>query len=125
MAKRPMADSGHERALADVAQLLGYGSGFKEKQEEAIWSILSGKDTFVSLPTGYGKSLIYAALPLIFDRVLDRRGSIVVCVSPLSCPDSIIVRFAIFAFSGVHYRGNCILMSPNFRGAQNKTAMES
>ena len=48
MAKRTMTVSGHERALADVAQLLGYGSGFKEKQEEAIRSILSGKDTFVS-----------------------------------------------------------------------------
>ena len=95
MAKRTMTVSGHERALADVAQLLGYGSGFKEKQEEAIRSILSGKDTFVSLPTGYGKSLIYAALPLIFDRVLDIRGSIVVCVSPLSCPDAVLLKLLI------------------------------
>ena len=45
---------------------------------------MSGRDTFVSLPTGYGKSIIYAALPLIFDRVLGREGSIVVCVSPLT-----------------------------------------
>ena len=67
----------------------------KEKQKEAIRSILSGKDTFVSLPTGYGKSLIYAALPLTFDRVLDIRGSIVVCVSPLSCPDAVLLKLLI------------------------------
>jgi len=27
---------------------------------------MSGIDTFVSLPTGYGKSAIYAVLPLAF-----------------------------------------------------------
>ena len=78
-----MTNSVHERTISDIAQLLGYESGFKEKQEEAIKSILSENNTFVSLPTGYGKSLIYAALPLIFDQVLSRRGSIVVCVGPL------------------------------------------
>ena len=34
----------------------------KEKQVEAIQSFLSGHDVFVSLPTGYGKSVIYAIL---------------------------------------------------------------
>ena len=71
------------RVLADVAGLFGIAS-FKDKQDEALRAFLSGRDTFVSLPTGYGKSVIYAALPLIFDRLLDRRGSIVVCVSPLT-----------------------------------------
>ena len=33
--------------------------GIASKQEEAILSFLDGKDTFVSLPTGYGKLLIY------------------------------------------------------------------
>ena len=78
MVKTTMTDSGHERALADVVELLGNGSGFKEEQEEAIRWILTGKDTFVSLPSGNGKSLICAALPLVFDQVLDRRGSTVV-----------------------------------------------
>lgn len=59
MANRMAAtDSGHKRALAEVAQLLGYGGGFKDEQEEAIRMTLNRKDTFVSLPTGYGKSLI-------------------------------------------------------------------
>ena len=39
----------------------------KPKQLEAIQAFMSGKDTFVSLPTGYGKSAIYAVLPFAFD----------------------------------------------------------
>ena len=39
----------------------------KPKQLEAIQAFMSGKDTFVSLPTGYGKFAIYAVLPLAFD----------------------------------------------------------
>ena len=36
---------------------------------EAITSYVEGKDTFVSLPTGFGKSLIYGVLPSIFDKL--------------------------------------------------------
>ena len=41
----------------------------RDKQLEAIKCFCAGHDVFVSLPTGYGKSLIYAVLPLIFDRI--------------------------------------------------------
>ena len=41
------------------------GSSLKDKQLEAILGFMSGKDVFVSLPTGYGKSLIYAVLHLV------------------------------------------------------------
>ena len=41
----------------------------KEKQREAIEGFCSGNDVFVSLPTGYGKSLIFAVLPLVFDKI--------------------------------------------------------
>jgi len=41
----------------------------KDKQKETILAFLRGRDTFVSLPTGYGKSLIYALLPLVFDKI--------------------------------------------------------
>ena len=43
-----------------------------------------GRDVFVSLPTGYGKSLCYVILPSVFDelRKSDKK-SIVLVVSPL------------------------------------------
>jgi len=37
---------------------------FKDKQLGTLKSFCSGNDLFVSLPMGYGKSLIYAALYL-------------------------------------------------------------
>ena len=45
----------------------------KEKQLEALESFIGGNDTFISLPTGYGKSLIYAILPLVFDKIRGKR----------------------------------------------------
>ena len=38
----------------------------KAEQVRVISEFVSGKDVFVSLPTGYGKSLCYALLPLVF-----------------------------------------------------------
>ena len=40
-------------------------------------------DVFVNLPTGFGKSLIYQSLPLIFDTISQVSGHVVVVVSPL------------------------------------------
>ena len=42
----------------------------KPKQLEAVEVFVSGKDMFVSLPTGYGKSVIFAILPLLFGLLL-------------------------------------------------------
>ena len=48
---------------------------------------LKGNDVFVSLPTGYGKSLCYVILPRVFDLKrfgsIDSKQSIVIVVSPL------------------------------------------
>ncbi len=44
-------------ALDDAAFKLKIN--LKDKQVEAIQCFLSGKDVFVSLPTGYGKSIIF------------------------------------------------------------------
>ena len=41
----------------------------KEEQKQAAVTFLQGKDTFVSLPTAYGKSLIFALVPSAFDFV--------------------------------------------------------
>ena len=56
------------QAVLDSARLLGYSS-MKEKQIEATCTFVEGHDTFVSLPTGYGKSLVYAVLPLVLDKI--------------------------------------------------------
>ena len=44
---------------------------------------MKGKDTFISLPTGYGKSLCYIMLPKLFDKLRGSKRSIVLVVSPL------------------------------------------
>lgn len=39
----------------------------KEKQREALLRFCLGRDVFVSLPTGYGKSMIFGLLPMVFN----------------------------------------------------------
>ena len=56
----------------------------KPQQREALLSFVLGKDVFVSLPTGFGKSFCYALLPLVFDRLRYCEASIVLCISPLT-----------------------------------------
>jgi len=37
---------------------------------EALVHFTEGKDTFVDSPAGYGKSIVFAILPLVFDKML-------------------------------------------------------
>ena len=70
-----------ERAI-DTAMRKAEVKELKKEQRGTIHEFVSGRDVFVSLPTGYGKSFCYALLPAVFDEV---RGSIIViCVSPLT-----------------------------------------
>ena len=56
----------------------------REKQKMAVLEVLSGKDVFVRLPTGYGKTIITAVLPGAFDRVRNvERHCMVLCITPL------------------------------------------
>ena len=43
-------------------------------QKQACKIFVDKEDVFVDLPTGFGKSLIYQALPLVFDRVFEQTG---------------------------------------------------
>ena len=71
-------------AITDSMSLVGVEEPKKE-QSQAIRSFVSGRDVFVALPTGYGKSFCYALLPLVFDRLrAATHKSIVICVSPLT-----------------------------------------
>ena len=72
-----------ESAIESAAMKAGFDN-VKQKQKEAIGEFVSGNDVFVSLPTEYGKSLCYVLLPLVFDLLLRRKGSIVLCISPLT-----------------------------------------
>ena len=58
----------------------------RKEREQAIGAFVEGNDVFLSLPTGYGKSLCFAMLPCVYDRLRQSEGnvtSIVVCVTPL------------------------------------------
>ena len=69
-------------AIQRAGLRLGFSS-LRPQQTSAIASFLKGKDVFVSLPTGSGKSLCFATLPLAFEELYGRKGSIVIIVSPL------------------------------------------
>ena len=73
-----------ESALFFAAQKLEIPS-FKPEQERVIKAFMSGRDVFVSLPTGFGKSACYGCLPVVFDctRGVAAGCSIVLVVSPL------------------------------------------
>jgi superfamily II DNA helicase RecQ len=57
-----------EAALKVAVARVGVAE-LRDKQREAIESFVSGKDVFVALPTGYGKSLCYQILPSLFDAL--------------------------------------------------------
>ena len=44
---------------------------------------MSGRDVFVCLPTGFGKSVCYIVLPILFDIMRKCSDSVIVVVSPL------------------------------------------
>ena len=62
-AKQRIVEAVHSCALQ-----LGYPS-VRTHQLNVICKFLEGRDVFAVLPTGYGKSLCYALLPLVFDSL--------------------------------------------------------
>ena len=73
-------------AILQAVRKLGYDTPTQD-QKDAIRSFVEGTDVFICLPTGSGKSLCYACLPILFDILRGDGGQqncIVVVVSPLS-----------------------------------------
>ena len=74
-----------EETIVDVGKCLGYS--FKPEQINVIKRFVSKKDVFVAFPTGFGKSICFGCLPLLFSRLAGHNQgvvkSIVVVVSPL------------------------------------------
>ncbi len=61
-----MSDQHFKQAQQNLQKYWGYES-FRSGQDEAIQSVLDGKDTVVLFPTGGGKSLCYQVPATVFD----------------------------------------------------------
>ncbi|XP_078607893.1 ATP-dependent DNA helicase RecQ-like [Branchiostoma floridae x Branchiostoma japonicum] len=82
-------DSLIEQAISAVLEELDGISELKREQNEALKAFLTGKDILALLPTGFGKSLIYQLVPLVYKKLADSSlfsgvaSPIVIVVSPL------------------------------------------
>ena len=78
-----------QTAIERAVHQLGYAN-VKSEQLKVVAEIVEGRDVFAVLPTGYGKSLCFACLPLVFDQlqgngyIEERAQSLVVVVTPLT-----------------------------------------
>ena len=85
MAVASFSEESFDNACKIVIKTFGLDS-FHARQVISIRELLHGKDVFVNLPTGSGKSLIFQSFPLVVDYLRGKcpdDHSIVVVVSPL------------------------------------------
>ena len=77
------SESEIEKAISKAAEDLGY-SQLRPQQRKAVKLFIKGRDVFVNLPMGSGKSLCYWLLPKTFDYLRrEVTQSVAVIVSPL------------------------------------------
>ncbi|XP_068747499.1 ATP-dependent DNA helicase Q5-like isoform X2 [Montipora capricornis] len=81
-----MAEDGEsslDHAFVKVCDIFGFEK-LNKHQEEAIRQVVELKvDVYVNLPTGYGKSVVFQALPTVFASVNKCEKNIVIVISPL------------------------------------------
>ena len=78
-------DAGEFRcALESVCDIFKIPSLYSE-QEKCLEALFKGKGVYASLPTGYGKSLIFYAAPIVADELFSRPhgSSKIIVISPL------------------------------------------
>ncbi len=83
--KRCFARETVKEVIGTAVMELGYERPTNE--QDAVSNFLLGRDVFVTVPTGGGKSLCYACLPSVYDHLRKDESlhhAIVVVVSPLS-----------------------------------------
>ena len=66
-------ESSVSAAIMEAGRKLGYE--LRARQQEVVVNFVQGRDVFVSLPTGSGKSLCYAVLPWTFEVFRNRAQS--------------------------------------------------
>ena len=72
-----------DTVMEAVAASLGYNH-LKDQQKVVISRFVLGSDVFAILPTGFGKTLCYACLPNVFDKLYGVDNSIIIVISPLT-----------------------------------------
>ena len=73
-----------DRSISYALEKIAYSTVvLKAEQATCIKCIYEGKDVFLWLPTGFGKSLCYEVLPFVFDDKFGKDNSVVIVVSPL------------------------------------------
>ena len=65
------------------AACLELGVELKNHQRDSIEAVLEEKDIFVTLPTGYGKSMIFHLLPVCARYLRRSKFSLVIVMAPL------------------------------------------
>ena len=84
----------------------------KPEQLQIVSGMVSGRDVFAVLPTGFGKSLCYACPPTVFGLVLPVEGtSIVFAVTPLTV---IMKEFVLRAVARTCSHKQCIMLHNNY-----------
>jgi superfamily II DNA helicase RecQ len=75
-----------DKAIDDAFGKLSHSS-VKQEQREAVRCVLLGRDCFVTVPTGFGKSAIFHALPLCASIILEQLSG----ASPTCLPCVIVI----------------------------------